>query len=324
MNRRWRDLSRGPALVFLVLLVAGLVRAPLESRLLRDLRQAGFHPPLRGSSALQEVGVQGMMGALGGLRYMVSTFLTLRANFHWEFQDWENVLQNYRLVQVLEPRNPDVWITGAWHCHSNAWAWYLQDDPAHSEVTRRLLAREWLERGKEMLRQGIEWNPENPWIWRDLANLYREREGNLCEAAECYRRASLTPGAPDFLHRIYGYLLAQCGEHDEEAMKVLRGIYDEGLEVLRRQRVMIWKPSLIVEMRKLEARLGVPPESCIPERFDAEGFVIATPLLPKESLPIYERLLEKSRGPNPPAPDPALATIVARLREQLDEKSAVP
>lgn len=314
----WRRITRGPALVVLVLLGGGLLRAPLESGILRDLRRAGFHPPLRGSSALQEVGVQGMMGALGGLRYMVSTFLTLRANFHWEFQDWENVLQNYRLVQLLEPRNPDAWITGAWHCHSNAWAWYLHDDRSHSEVTRRLLAREWLERGKEMLRQGIEWNPDNPWIYRDLANLYRERDGDLCQAAEYYRLASLTPGAPDFLHRIHGYLLAQCGEHDAEAMEVLRGIYDQGMEVLRRHKVLIWKPSLIVEMRKLEVRLGIPPDRRIPERFDPETLAIATPLLPVESLPVYERILARS----PAGTDPELEAIVARLRARIGEKSA--
>jgi hypothetical protein len=320
MKWHWRDLSRGPAAVVLVLLVSGLLRAPFESKLLADLRKAGFHPAMHGSSALQEVGVQGMMGALGGLRYMVSTFLTLRANFHWEFQDWDKVLDHFRLVQLLEPRNPEAWITGAWHCHSNAWAWYLHDDPNHSETTRRLLAREWVDRGKEMLRQGIEWNPDDPWIYRDLANVYRERDRDLCQAAEYYRRASLTPDAPDFLHRIYGYLLAQCGEHDEQAMKVLRGIYDEGWEVLRRQRVLIWKPSLIVEMRNLEERLNVPMEQRIPERFDPEGFVIATPLLPRESLPAYERLLEKSR--NSGVPDPALPGIIAQLLARIGEKSA--
>jgi len=310
---------RGPRLIALVLLISGLVRAPIESKLLADLRSGGFHPELRGSSAVQEAGVQVMMGALGGLRYMVSTFLTLRANYHWEFQNWDKVLEEYRIIQLLEPRNPDAWITGAWHCHSNAWAWYSQDDRLHSPAVRKILAREWVERGKEMLLEGIKWNPDNPWIYRDLANVYRERDRDLCQAAEYYRLASLTPGAPDFLHRIYGYLLAECGEHDEQAMQVLRQIYDEGLQVLRQQHVLIWKPSLIVEMRKLEERLGVPAAQRIPERFDSEGFVIATPLLPQESLPVYERLLARDQGGTPK--DPALPGIISKLRAELTKKS---
>jgi len=133
---------RGPGSVALVLLGGGLVRAPFESKLLADLRAVGFHPPVRGSSVLQDAGVQVMMGALGGLRYMVSTFLTLRANYHWEFQNWEKVLEDYRIIQLLEPRNPDAWITGAWHCHSNAWAWYRQDDRLHTPAISRVLARD--------------------------------------------------------------------------------------------------------------------------------------------------------------------------------------
>jgi len=170
-----------------------------------------------------------------------------------------------------------------------------------------------------MLLEGIKWNPDNPWLYRDLANVYRERDRDLCQAAEYYRLASLTPDAPDYLHRIYGYLLAECGEHDEQAMQVLRQIYDEGLEVLHRHHVLIWKPSLIVEMRKLEDRLGVPPDQRIPERFDPEGFVIATPLLPRESLPVYERLL--ARDQEGTSSDSALPGIVLKLRAELQKKS---
>jgi tetratricopeptide (TPR) repeat protein len=186
-------------------------------------------------------------------------------------------------------------------------------------VTRRLLAREWVDKGKAMLLQGAEWNPDNPWIYRDLGNLCRERQGNLCEAAEYYRRASLTPAAPEYLHRIYGYLLAQCGQHDEEAMRVLREIYDRGLESLRRDHELTWKPSLIVELRKLEERLQVPPDQRIPERFDSELFAIATPWLPERSLPIYEHLLERERAAAASS-DPALPSIIAQLRARLERK----
>jgi len=310
---------RGPWRILLVLVVSGCLRAPFEHGLRQELRASGFLPAMRGSSAVQDAGVQVMMGTLGGLRYMVATFLTLRANYYWEIQRWDKVLDTYRIVQILEPRNPDAWITGAWHCHSNAWAWYLQDDTRHSPVTRRLLARQWAEKGKAMLREGSEWNPENPWILRDLANVYRERDHDLCQAAEYYRRASLTPGAPDFLHRIYGYLLSQCGQHDEEAFRVLRGIYDRGLETIQRDGELTWKPSLIVELRNLEGRLQVPQEKRIPERFDPERFAIASPLLPKESLPIYEHLLEVDRA-SPSPSDPALPGIVARVRASLRPK----
>jgi len=314
---RWRDLTRGPKGILVILLLTGLIKLPTEIRLVGDLRKAGFHPPMRGESAAEDIGVQMTMGALGGLRYMMATFLSLRAGYYWEFQDWAKVREHYRLAQLMEPRNPDVWETGAWHCYSNAWAWYLQDDPQHSLETRRILAREWVEHGKEMLREGIRWNPDDPWLYRDLANLYLDRDGDKCTAAEYYRLASQTPGAPEFLYRIHGYLLAQCGKDDPRAYEVLRGIYDHGEEVIRRQGQMIWKPSLIVELRNVEARLGIPEERRIPERFDPEAFLIATPWKPQESYPVYQRLREqdlaRSREQGTAPEDPALADILARL-----------
>jgi hypothetical protein len=316
----WKSFSRGVRAVVLLLLVSGLLRLGPEARLVADLRGAGFLPPLRGQSAAEDVGVQMMMGALGGLRYMMATFLTLRAGYHWEFQDWPKVREQYRLAQLMEPRNPEVWSTGAWHCHSNAWAWYLQDDTRHSPETRRILAREWVDHGKEMLREGIRWNPDDPWLYRDLANVFLERDGDKCQAAEYYRQASEAPGAPEFLYRIHGYLLAQCGTDDVRAYEVLRGIYEKGEDVIRRQGVMIWKPSLIVELRNLEERLGIPPQRRIPERFDPASFVIATPWRPKESYPVYRRLreadLDRARAEGKEPEDPALAAILARLEAQ--------
>ncbi len=320
-----RTRLRGVRGVVLVLLLAGAARYPVETRLTLDLREAGFVPALRGRTAAQDVGVQVSMGALGGLRYMMATFLALRAGYHWEFQDWTRVLENYRLVQLMEPRNPEAWITGAWHCHTNAWAWHLHDDPRNSPETRRILAREWLERGKDMLLEGIEWNPDDPWIHRDLANVYLERERDLCRASEYYRLASLTPGAPAYLHRIHAYLLAQCGEDDPRAYAVLREIYAEGEKVLREHGVLIWKPSLIVELRNVEERLGIPGEERIPERFDPESFRIATPLLPGESYPVYRALHERDReeaaGRDGVLADPALPGIIARLEAGPELKS---
>ncbi|MEM1296232.1 MAG: hypothetical protein AAGH89_12765 [Verrucomicrobiota bacterium] len=265
-------------LVTTVIILAGFARVPYENVLLKNLRSDGFLPQHQASSATEQIGVQGFIGILGGLRYMVATFFTLKANELWETQDWDDLEEKYRLVTLLQPRDAESWSTGAWHLYANASAWYRLDDRTLPEPLREPRAKEYERRGEAILRQGIKWNPHDPWLWRDLGGVYRERFKDPCATAQIYLEASKIPNAPSFFYRFYAYQLAKCPGEEKKAYVELMKIYEHGKRVLIEQDVMVWRPTLIVSIRDLEEKLGIPQSQRIPERVENERMRIITPI----------------------------------------------
>ncbi len=263
--------------VVAIVVAVGLVRLPVERNLLRGLQEDGFHPRYEQIDMVDQLGVQSFIGILGGLRYMVATFFTVQSVELWENQKWDELAEKYRLISLLQPLDAESWSTGAWHLAYNASAWYRLDDRQHTPEEREVLARRFIQRGKSMLQEGIRWNPEEPDLYRDLANIHREKEGDLCAAAEVYKEASRLEAAPSFMFRFYGYFLADCPGREEEAYGVLREIYEEGERVFEAGGPLIWKPTLIVKLREVEERLDVPGEERIEDFFDEERLRIVTP-----------------------------------------------
>jgi len=275
MNPFWKKVR----LIAGLILVVGLIKMPLESGLVRSMQEDGFHRPMPQSTLSQQIGVQGSIGLLGGLRYMVATFLELQTIDHWIARppEWEKLADDYELVTMLQPQDEESWSTFAWHLAYNAVAWYKFDDEENLPVVRQALEKEYLDRGREMLLRGIDWNPESYLLIRDLATLYEHKYEDSCKAAEWYYRASQLEDAPSFLYRFYAYNLAKCPGKEEEAYKVLMGLYEQGKGVLKRQRVMIWKPTLIASIKELEVSLKIPEDQRIPEYLDRETLQIITP-----------------------------------------------
>ena len=275
-----RRIPRKLTLVMTIVILAGFIRVPYESHLLKNLRRAGFFPQHQGSQATEQIGVQAFIGILGGLRYMVATYFTLAANELWETQEWDALAEKYRLVTLLQPRDPESWATGSWHLYANASAWYRLDDRTLPPPLREVRAKEYEKRGVEILRQGIVWNPHDPWLWRDLGGVYRERFKDHCGAAKIYLEASKIPNAPSFFYRFYAYQLAKCPGHEEKAYEVLMEIYEHGKKVLLEQGIMLWRPSLVVSIHELEEKLDVPMAQRIPETVDNETMKVISPIRP--------------------------------------------
>lgn len=313
---------RKPALLLAIIFGSGLAMMPVESRLVADLRAQGFHPESRGAGVSERVGVQGAIGLLGGMRYMVAAFLELEAFRYWEPPpQWDKLSEAYGLINLLQPRNVESWENAAWHHLYNASGYYRHDERELPPLQREVLARDYERRGMEILKAGIEWNPDNAALRLKLAHACQYKLHDYCEAAEAYRGAAELPDAPAFCFRFYGYSLAKCPGKEREAYAVLRQVYGEGLEVLKKGGPMIWKPTLIVELNRLEKELGIPWPDRVPERFDGASFRIASPLRPRESYPVYRALYERAGKEGATGeggvPDPQLIRTIRDLEEKL-------
>lgn len=318
MNRTgWKKAG----LLLAIVLGSGGLRIPLEKGLVSELRPQGFYPQSQAGDLPGQVGVQGAIGLMGGLRYMVAALLELEAFRLWEPPpQWEKLSEAYALINLLQPKNLESWETAAWHHLYNASGYYRHDEHNLPPLQCEVMARDYEQRGIEILKNALRWNPGDVQLHMKLADAYRYKLKDFCKAAEVYRAAAALPDAPAFCYRFYGYSLAKCPGKQREAYAVLRQVYAEGLEVFHQHGRLIWKPTLIVELNRLERELGIPLGQRIPERFDEGSFRIATPLLPRESYPLYRSLLERGHPPAPGAPnepDPQLLQTILELEKTL-------
>ena len=269
------------AVIAVIILVSGLIRLPLETYLVKDLREKGFYPRNEALSSKEKLGTQAVVGVLGGLRFVVAFYFSLEAVTHWENQEWDELAQKYRITNLLSPRDSAEWRNSAWHMGYNASAWYELSDRENPEAVRKLLRLRYIERGKDILREAIRWNPDDAFLYRDLANIYRDKERTeVCKISEIYHRASQCPNALSYMYRFYAYYLADCEGHEQKAYETLMEMYLEGRKHLIETGRMVWKPTLIVKIRELEEKLGIPEPDRILERVDNTTLKIITPIRP--------------------------------------------
>lgn len=287
MNPR---LTRKIGLIAAVFLIAGLIRIPWQGSLLERMRETGFHNEPEGVSVISQLGVESAVGALGGLRYLVAFYFELATVDPWDAKKWDEVDENYRIICLLQPSDVDSWRRGGWHCAYNARGYYVHD-AQHLEDSVRIAAVDfYTERGIWFLEQGIKWNPDDPWLWRDLGFLYQEKVVDPCKAAAAFLEGSKLPKSPAFMRRFYGYQLALCPGHEQEAYDHLKEIYDFGYQQLLaakqqgapQQRINdfikgYWKPTLITTIKELELKLNIPIENRIRETWDDQRLRINSP-----------------------------------------------
>ncbi len=243
-------------LVVTLLLATGVARLPWEQRLDGQLTSAGLLLPPPGDTLREQMGQSATLAALGGLRSLVSIYVTLHAHEAWQLNDWETVERDYRIVTTLEPGDIDHWIRGAWHLWANAAA-SVEMDESIPVALREKMEQEYIDKGIDFLRQGIRNNPGAAKPWVELGFVLRSKKEDYCAAAEAYREALKRKGAPQFVIRFVGYNLARCPGHEREAYDYLRKLYDEG----EKHRL----PSVIVFLKELEEKLDIPLVQRIPD-----------------------------------------------------------
>lgn len=245
-------------LVVLGLAVFGLLRAPFEDRMQNRMIESNLLLPPPAQDAVQQMSQSALMGTLGGLRTLVSSYLVLEAFGHFSNKEWEDLRRSYAIITSLEPRDENHWRDVVWHLGINATA-NMEIDESIPEFERKRRFNEYALLAVDLAEQGIEQNPESTTIRQQLAEVYREKLKDFCATARVYEELVGLPGSPQYSDRFVGYFLAKCPGREREAYDHLRRLYYEG--------DFNHTASLIVEIKNLEEKFDVLPALRIPDPY---------------------------------------------------------
>jgi len=240
-----------------VLIVAGVLKLPVERDLTTLHRQEHFRGVEFNLDLREKIGQLGFIDALSGFRAIVADALFIQAYSAWEDTEWGRMLLLFRHVTTLQPHVLLFWDTAAWHMAWNA-SVAAMDDKTQPRLALRVKAqREYFALGKDFLERGIKNNPDRPELYEALARLYKEKYKDHESASEYYAKAAALPGAAPWDRHFSAYELSYCEGREREAYERLRHLYDEG----PRERL----PTLIKRLKFLEDKLGIPQDQRIPQ-----------------------------------------------------------
>src|SRR5688572_11385627 len=248
---------KGRILGFLVLLVWGIAKIPMETAhaaKMQEKRLGGYRPS---ASLRQQAGQAGFIAALGGLRAAVADLLWIRAHTAWQDVQYGRMKLLFDVTTALQPRRELFWDNSAWHMAWNGSAFIEnpRNDKVNgiqSEEERRRKMHEFYEIGESYLLQGIENMPDSWVLYDRLGGIYRDKFKDPCRAAPAYAEAAKRPGRLDYVRRFAVYMLADCPGREQEAYEKLLALYNEGEQE--------WLPGLLRRIQELEQKLGIPKE----------------------------------------------------------------
>jgi tetratricopeptide (TPR) repeat protein len=240
----------------LLFLAFGLARVPLDVALTADLRAKGIKeaPP---TVSWQEDFGQMFLASLGGLRSLVASVGFLEAYSAWERNDWGAVDNRMRLVTRMQPLEPTYWDEAAWHMAYNAASYYKRDKKLRAAIQNKNF-REHVQRGIDILNEGLRYLPDHPRLLETLGYIYKDRQPNPELAAAAFLKAHEN-GASDFMERLAAYEMVKSGDlaSAEKAYEILKRYYDRGPPFTRME-------SIVRDLRILENRLNIPAEKRLP------------------------------------------------------------
>lgn len=212
-----------------IVLLGGVVIHPLQKYVLRQEESLALLPLVFTSDdapVIQRLEQQLSFVSLGGLRSLVAAFLSVNSYSYFEVRDWINLENRYRQIISLAPHNTYYWDMGAWHLAYNASA-----DSAENKslrlTERQIRAKNYIEKGKNFLRQGIKLNPKEWVLYARLGNLLSDpgKRPEYEEAAKIYQQA-VHLGAPQYYERSILYCLARVPGKEKEALALCRELYE--------------------------------------------------------------------------------------------------
>jgi hypothetical protein len=240
-----------------VLIVAGVLKLPVERDLATVHRQEHFRTVEFNLDLREKIGQLGFIAALSGFRAIVADALFIQAYSAWENTEWGRMLLLFRHVTTLQPHVLLFWDTAAWHMAWNASVAAMKDEKQPRLALRVKAQREYFALGKDFLERGIKNNPDRPELYEALARLYTEKYKDHERGSEYYAKAAALPGAAPWDKRFSAYELSYCEGREREAYERLRHFYDEG----PKERL----PTLIKRLKFLEDKLGIPQDQRIPD-----------------------------------------------------------
>jgi len=236
----------------IVFLLLGIVKLPLEQHTVTALRNHEMlYQPLD-YQARDAVGQIGFAAALGGLRSLVASVTYLMGFTAFEEVNWPRVDFLYNITTQLQPRFDVYWKDAAEHMAYDAASAYRYTD-SRPRLYREQLYRQYVQRGIDILNDGLRYLPRSVRLHSTVADLYSRRlePPNHELAGQHYLLAYQNGGLP-VNARLAAYEWAQLDNAParwREAYQILKSGYDRGLRM----------PGMINFLHLLETRLNVPP-----------------------------------------------------------------
>lgn len=239
------------------LLLLGIIKLPVDRAATQYLQRAQLLTPPVDLGMRESFGQMGFAAALGGLRSLVASITYLQAYEEWKNVHWAKVDSLFQLTTRLQPRYAKYWDEASWQMAYNAASSYLYDEELEPAL-RGKLYRDHIQRGIDILKEGLRALPDDPKLWTSLAEIYERRVHDAHKAAECYLQAFRVTKNPR-LARFAGYQYSQAADPLlwKKGYDILKVIYDKD----KNQRL----PSVINELKSLEERLKIPAEQRIPD-----------------------------------------------------------
>lgn len=213
----------------ITLVVAGVVRAPIEQALTEDLREKELLRRPLDLEMRKKVGQGFWAVSLGGLRTLVATVLNLRAFSYFENHQWAKVADTYETIVQLAPHTPYYWETGSWHMAYNAASYYQRNELGLPDLRARGEWRRWIEKGTAFLEEGVRQNPDNAVLWSRLGWLYAnpDKIQDFDKAAEAFGRAVATGDTLPYVRRFQAMAMARSDRYRDDALPFIRRIMAE-------------------------------------------------------------------------------------------------
>lgn len=242
---------KGRILGFVVLLIWGMVKLPIETSIAAEQKANHFGGFKLTSNLRQQAGQAGFLATLGGLRAAVADLLWIRAHVAWQSTQYGKMKLLFDVCTALQPRRGMYWDNAAWHMAWNA-SVYAANDVEHvpEPIERRRNQENYFKLGEDYALRGIENNPDNWELYLRLGLIYKDKFKDLTKAALAYEEAAKRPGRLDYVRREACYLIADIPGREEEAYKKLRELYDTGENE--------WLPTLLKKIQLLERKLKIP------------------------------------------------------------------
>lgn len=224
-------LFKKTAIILLLLLAAGLLRAPFERPLAREMRTAGILPEPINLETSEALGQTSAAIALGGLRSLVAAVLNFsKVVPAWQDRDWLAIFDTFEQIHTLQPETGYYWEAAAGYAADDAYSDF-RDRAGIPEWRRKLRRDEFFKKGEGYLTAGIENLPEDIRLYQMKARLrsdiYKPDHIDYAAATQVLDEAVDLDNATDVLRRYRLYLMSRVPERRREALQLARQIYQD-------------------------------------------------------------------------------------------------
>ena len=252
----------------LLLLAMGVAKLPLEEKLTQSLRSQGLQtaPP---EVSWQENFGQMFLATLGGLRNLVASITYLEAYSAWSDLDWGRVDNLMTLTTRLQPTEPSYWDEASWQMAYNAASHFRNQKDLRYAIKHKLF-RDHVQRGIDILEEGLRFLPDNPKLLMRLGDIFVHREPDPRRSSECYLKA-FQNGAPANYERYAAYEMVKLSDRAswEMAYEILKRYWDRGAPFTKMASIQRDLPVLeerlnIPAARRIRVTAPVPPPRGVP------------------------------------------------------------